>query len=820
MRTRTIVALTLLCAVARAGPGLDAGGVAFDWPPAGIFRLDREAEGENLIAGGTAEDDWEAIQDLGWSRGEWRGNDLPGGTRQELLDGVGRDGSRAFVVTVEPGADRVISSYVSVTVPVEDVRGLRVRLWHRAGDPPPGNGASVTFYPLRGEGWNMTGGSVRRFFTPEADWRQSEVEFVAPEETERVYVQFGQRGPGQFMLDDVEAFRFSPDPQVRLSPFTTGPVDGVLALCPGEALISDLWLLNEPVITLTGATIDYDLPRGVEMLPLTPDGADRHTTGPSDLPGHVLHSWTIRWSSRFDSGPGAVKMYDPLCLRAEPGLPEGDHPARMRIRGADYEGPWCDFTVRILPPLEPVALPPRRILVGGTQYHDLAGEAAEGVLRTWRRMGANMLAQQTPPGEEFASLLRESDLFLISSIWLWRNANQVMPRFLIGEPKATEAQSITREGEPGHSWDCCPEYMLARGEWFEEAVVGTLRQQLAGDDPLFSAWVTNWEPRSLYDRGCFCERCRRAFADHAGLDAEAIVQMTGDELMDAHAAAWREFRAQQSARLVRLAWEVFDELEAERGETIPHFLWTGTHQLLGGTHDGVGQNIADADWVASWSYCGWRIDEAHWSCGNPFAPEDAPAVPLSAAHLNVAQTTEAIAREVRAQARPGAGYLHGLLGCFGSFVTTPEEQALDVLASAVSRPWAIVPFAFPEAYDHRYVLAFADAMRVLGASEELILDGERSADVALLPDGADELPPGVWARKFTLGDETLYCLFNFDREQPVSVRLKPDPPGEGTWSLREVTSERGSALSADDLRDGVPVRIGAARASFLLLART
>ncbi len=797
MRTRPIVAITLLCCAAQAQPAPDAGGVAFDWPPAGIFRLERDADAQNLVAGGDAEPDWDALSDLGWSRGEWRGNDLLGGTRQEVLDGIGRDDSRAFEVTIEPGADAVISSYVSVTVPVEDVRGLRVSMWNRAGDPPPGNGASVTFYPLRGEGWNMTGSAVKRFFTPGADWQQSSVEFVAPEETERVYVQFGQRGPGQFILDDVQAVRFSPDPQVRLSPFTTGPLDGVVALCPGEALISDLWLLNEPVITLAGVAIDFDLPEGVETLPLKPADEGRHATAPSELPGNLVHSWSYRWSSRFDRGPEPVKMYDPLCLRAGANLPAGDHPARLRIRGADYEGPWCDFTVRILPPLEPVVEPPKRILVGGTQYHDLRGEVAEAVLGTWHRMGANMLAQQTPPSDEFAAALRGTGLHLISSVWFWRNASQVMPRFLIGPPKPAEAQSVTPDGQPGHSWDCCPEYMLARGEWFEESVVATLRQELTGDDPLFEAWVTNWEPTSLYTRGCFDEKCRRAFAEFAGLDADAVLQMPGDELLKTHGEQWRAFRADQSARLVRLAWEVFDELEVERGEPIPHFLWTGSQQFRGGVNAGVGPNIGQADWLACWSYCGWMIDEGRWSCGNPFAAEDAPAIPLTAAHEHVARATEAIMREARAQARPGAGYLHGTLGCFGSFVTTPEEQALDVLASAVSRPWAIVPFAFPEAYDHRYVLAFADAMRVLGASEDLILDGEESAEAALEPVGAEAQPEGLWARKFSTGEETLYCLFNFDREHAASVRLRLDAPAQGTWALTStVSTPRPSACAS------------------------
>lgn len=806
MRTGPVVALILLCGVVLAQPAPDRGGVAFDWPPAGIFRLERDADAENVLMGGGAEQAWEALQEPGWGRGEWRGNDLPGGTRQEVLDGVGRDDSRGFVVTVEPGAHAVISSYVSVTVPVEDVRGLRVRIWHRAGDPPPGNGASVTFYPLKGDGWNMTGGAVKRFFTPTADWQQSELEFVAPEETERVFVQFGQRGPGQYILDDVEAFRFSPDPQVRLTPFTTGALDGVLALCPGEALISDLWLLNEPLITLRGAVIDYDLPDGVATLPLKPEDEARRSSSVSELPGNTVHSWQIPWSSRYDSGPGAVKMYNPVCLRGASGLAPGEHRARVRIRSNEYEGPWHDFTLRILPALEPVANPPERILVGGTQYHDLAGEAAEGVVRTWKRMGANMLAQQTPPGEDLSALLRDSDLYLISSIWLWRNASQVMPGFLIGEPKPAEAQAIGRDGTPAHSWDCCPEYMLARGEWFDEVVVGTLRRQLAGEDPLFDAWVTNWEPKSVYGRSCFDEKCRRAFAQFAGLDADAVLAMSGDELMAEHGARWNEFRADQSARLVRLVWEVFDELEAERGEPIPHFLWTGTQQLRGDGDSGMGRHISAADWVASWSYCGRRIDEGRWSCGNPWSEEP---VPLSMAHLNVARATEAIMREVREQAQPGAGYLHGTLGCFGSYVTTPEEQALDVLASAVSRPWAIVPFAFPEAYDHRYVVAFADAMRLLGASEDLILDGERSADVALEPVGADTLPAGLWARKFNHGEETLFCLFNFDRENSVSVRLNVDASG-GTPALSDLASGEGLPL-AD------PIVLPAARARFLAL---
>jgi len=86
------------------------------------------------------------------------------------------------------------------------------------------------------------------------------------------------------------------------------------------------------------------------------------------------------------------------------------------------------------------------------------------------------------------------------------------------------------------------------------------------------------------------------------------------------------------------------------------------------------------------------------------------------------------------------------------------------------------------------------------------------------------LSPGIWARKFTLEGDTVYWLLNFDRQRGAFVRLRLDVSAEGTWALhapvfgRHFTSGPGPASADTDLRDGVPLHIGAARARFVQLS--
>ncbi len=125
-RVVAVAYLALSCVGRACAVELDPRGVTFEWPPAGGPVIERPTIGENLTVG-DFETDWEGMRALGWSYGTWTGGptreQYPGNASKGPGPGPGRDGSMAFRLTIAPGSHKVTSSYVRVTVPVNQ-RGL------------------------------------------------------------------------------------------------------------------------------------------------------------------------------------------------------------------------------------------------------------------------------------------------------------------------------------------------------------------------------------------------------------------------------------------------------------------------------------------------------------------------------------------------------------------------------------------------------------------------------------------------------------------------------------------------------------------------
>ncbi|HUS81568.1 MAG TPA: hypothetical protein VM283_09895, partial [Armatimonadota bacterium] len=698
LRLSTAIACCLL-AMPAVALELDPGGVAFEWPPAGGPVVQRELTGGNLAQGGDFETPWEQMGGLGWAAGTWTGGPTrepyPGSAHNGVAEGQGREGSRGFRLTVDPGSHRVISSYARVIVPLEGARGLRVRLWHRAGDPPsPPGSASVNVRPMTAEGSSLAG--TERFFNAGSDWRQADLDFLMPPGAAQAYVQIVQRGPGEVLLDDVQCLRFEPDPELRVAPCVMGRLDGVVGLAPGDLYVARLLLTNESGLRVTEPALELDLPEGIECVPANAQLAAGCSSGPSERDGCVLHSQRFPWLSVYTGAVDPYGMRFRVCLRASLQPTGTDLQAWVRVRGSDYTGPWCPLTIRVLPAIEPVT-PPRRLLIGGSFDADLDGEAAAAFLRSYRRWGANLASVRTMPPDDFRNLLRESDLYVTLDNRTWQNAHGVL-NFQRGEgPVPEEALWIGADGKPDTGILVCPEYIAGRGERFLAKVMPELRRAFI-EDTVFDAWATNWEPQVHYSRGCFCTRCRTAFAAFVGEPEATIAGMTADEIMTTYKERWQQFRAGQSARLVRLALDVFEELSAERGEDIPCLLWCG-HAIFTdqGGRDGMSEHLREAPGVGSWAYAGWLVEAGKWSYSDPFYEETGRTIAPDLCHLLTAQAAEEIARRIpQLTGRGDFKYVHAVMGhYFTDYFSTPEEGTLDLLAAAIARPWAIRPPYFP-----------------------------------------------------------------------------------------------------------------------------
>lgn len=273
----------------------------------------------------------------------------------------------------------------------------------------------------------------------------------------------------------------------------------------------------------------------------------------------------------------------------------------------------------------------------------------------------------------------------------------------------------------------------------------------------------------------------------------------------------------------------FEALSAERGEEIPCLLWCG-HALFTekGGLDAMSEHLRDAGAVASWAYAGWMVEQGKWVYSDPFYEETGRTIDPDLCHLLTARAAEDIARRIpELTGRDDFRYMHAVMGhYFTDYFSTPEEGTLDLLTAAIARPWAIRPPYFPDALDHRYAKAFADAVRIIAAHEDIIFDGEH-IPVRITPASAYHRQHadmgGLWARGFEHEGRRLYCLFNFARDHEAFFTLKLDARGGGPMVLWDpvggvhYSSSDAPELSTSDLSDGAFLHLGAARAVFLIL---
>ncbi len=90
--------------------------------------------------------------------------------------------------------------------------------------------------------------------------------------------------------------------------------------------------------------------------------------------------------------------------------------------------------------------------------------------------------------------------------------------------------------------------------------------------------IMNYEPPSYHV--CFCERCRRAFAERTGRDVDEVLAMTPQQIQALPAHAWGKFRCWQNEQIIANHAAVIEEIDSECvfGVCGPPFSeWTANH---------------------------------------------------------------------------------------------------------------------------------------------------------------------------------------------------------------------------------------------------
>jgi len=92
----------------------------------------------------------------------------------------------------------------------------------------------------------------------------------------------------------------------------------------------------------------------------------------------------------------------------------------------------------------------------------------------------------------------------------------------------------------------CPQVQAERREPFWSGLVERYAGALERDRPWL---IMNYEPPVF--SVCFCERCRKAFAAHAGLDEAEVLAMTPQQIQELPDHAWGHFRAHQNDLIIQ-----------------------------------------------------------------------------------------------------------------------------------------------------------------------------------------------------------------------------------------------------------------------------
>ena len=817
---------------APADPAAAAAGVAFEWPAPGSWNAPRKALSDNLLRGGDAEGKGAPGRVAGWHKSSWMGSKaspdypLPGTPTSDIADGKGRRGGRAFHLRMSADAAPIVSAVWSTNVKTDKPGPYRLSGWAKCGSgSKDGGNLEVVFQSrkpsgeLCGEHWQRQRSKKTLVPVPPGGWHQFHVDAVAMDGIGRISLIFAQRGPGELHLDDLSLVKTEADTDVHVIARTTGVLDGTVAVGSRELLVGGMWAKNENGRKVKSPRLELDLPAGVRLVP--PDNKAAQRFREQSIGGRVRAS--IPWTSRYNlSRPSFFTSVSQLyCLYAD--LPPRSEPyeAKARLTAQGYEGPWWSFQLLILPRIERVKAP-KRVLLAGNVPGELGGRAAREFVEAYARWGMNaaLCWKETP---DMAAALKKHTLYMINIDWFWRDNFRIMHKKWTKELVPKDAWWVGRNGD---GWGMCPEY-IAQGMMTDTILKPYYRKAFVESD-LYAAWATNWEPNLWHGKGCFCPRCKKAFAKFANLREAEILPLDGKGLLKKHTQQWRLYRRDLNNRLMWLAHRIFDDLGKERGKLIPAFLWVGPGAITDVKAEmDILPVLRDCECIAGWSYAGVNIAEGPKGEVN---------------HLKVAEQTEQVMEKLRAlNKRSDLKYFHCVLGSFGSLVTTPEEMELDFLSSVLARPWCISAWALPTSYDYRYATAFARACRVIAAHEDMIYGGKKSGDVPIVPlspthknveepsrllikrlEAASTLR-NLWARSFTKGNRRLYAIFNFDRRNPVDFTLKPEVSSD-KWILHDPVNRRaytsapgGQALTPSDVRNGIRLRLGAARATFLLL---
>lgn len=711
---------------------IDHGGVSVD------FRKNIgnavSGTGENWISGGSFEKeaDFQTWQPSHWvhlaagdgdfnafhqqvrplMRREWKNGAVRFFTDPEIKDIKNAKGGLLMVsnrlsrtVSV-PGAGKYLFSFrlSGKFFPWKGFNGFRVALrgMDRAGGHPLGR-EYAQIYPLSEQG------------------TEQKLEFLVPEGTTAVSIQFAMYGIGEATLDDISLSKgkVSTGLTAKLVPFAM--LDNTFCVPEKMAIPVLFGLRNESGKKSGSPHFFLRLPEGFRILASRPDNPMSRLEN---------NTWKVDISrlqatvpaAHFSVSGAVVDLQIENALTAS----EKSYPAQYWTEDGTWKSPVETFELKILR-LEKSPRP-KRFQSGFFFMNDVVynEQGARSFVEFLNTTGFNC-ADYVP--RDIGLEMRKNGYGIYGE--------SVANGYRIGpNPKPPEALFLLADGTPyrtpGNTENICPTEVYTQGRYYREKVIPFFDRHLE----MLDNFMGNWEPFMFDNKGCFCERCRKEFTRYAKADPDEIRAVWGTKLPGSKwYDTWVKFRSWQHARLVQTLDETLAELGKKRGKE-SHFIPMISYTCLLTPSQHRQYDILDymdkLKVIEPWGpyvyhrfsepyqyFCGWNL--ITWLAAKKMAEFSEKNIPDPA-------------KRPKLIALP-----HGYQG--NDWVTEPELIALETLGFFLNRFEGTFIYFFPGGYDYRYWRAMTETNRLIAECEHIVMDGEDvTTQIQLIPESGLPLP--------------------------------------------------------------------------------
>ena len=371
----------------------------------------------------------------------------------------------------------------------------------------------------------------------------------------------------------------------------------------------------------------------------------------------------------------------------------------------------------------------------------------------------------------------------------------------------------------------CPIAVYSGTEWFKTDFAKRLTEYVDGADGLWA----NWEPYMFINRGCFCLKCRAAFAEFLGMPEDELAKDWPKQVVKKYGKEWGQFRSREHGRLILAIDKVVQA--ATGGEKSYGFLpgveWADMSSCWRDENLAAQYRMnsyaGDLKWIEPWGPYA-----VIWESESPyFYLKYKPIAPFFAA----ADLRRQIDKDYPLPRRPKIiSYVQGVQG-FG-WITQPEVMAIGLDSYFFNKWEGSMVYFFPKGCDARYWRWFAEATERAGKYEDFVIDGAETTEqvkVATIPEYATPCSYATryvpWSknasmlqiRSFDLNGTRIVAALNFWQKGEAFFDLKVAGLPKGAYRVVDekgvlyAKNSRNAYWTSDELAAGVKLMVGAMR---------